>query len=232
MQPTPPTDPDAGLPGAAAPADLVPEPEAAARRKRKSTRRNVIEWVVVVGGTVVLALVVQRFAFQQFYVPSGSMEPTLHGCEGCNNDHILVNKLSYRFHAVHRGDIVVFERPDPDEAPPRVKSGECQPQRFDTNIEDLVKRVIGLPGETIDMRGGRVYVDGRALDEPYLEPRERSEWTGAIQAACTVPARMVFVMGDNRDQSEDSRFFGPIPKKRIVGRAFVRVWPPKRLGVL
>ncbi len=138
------------------------------------------------------------------------MEPTLHGCPGCNPDRLLVDKLSYHLHSVHRGDVVVFTRP------PGVPSTDA----------DLVKRVIGLPGETVRASGGVVYINNRALTEPY------------VATACdgtrdfgptTVPAGDVFVMGDNRCDSLDSRIFGPIATSTIVGRAFVIVWPLGRI---
>ena len=119
------------------------EPDAAAR-----SVRNVVEWVAIVVGALAVALLVKTFLIQAFFIPSLSMYPTLD--EG---DRVLVNKLSYKLHDVHRGDLVVFERP------------EGQPE---SDIKDLIKRVIGLPGDTIETRDGVVYVNDRALEEPYL----------------------------------------------------------------
>lgn len=175
------------------------------------------EWVLVIVGAVVLAVVVKVFLLQAFYIPSLSMYPTLH--EG---DRVLVNKLSYRLHDVNRGDIVVFERPASETS---------------SNIPDLIKRVVGLPGESIVIDGGSVYVDNRKLDESYLPTgtvtsAQSAPYKCTVQAPCVVPQGSVWVMGDNRPDSKDSRYFGPIPESTIVGRAFVRVWPFGRFGLL
>jgi signal peptidase I len=136
------------------------------------------------------------------------MLPTLH-----EDDRVLVNKLSYDLHDVNRGDLVVFERPE----------GEAPGQ-----IRDLIKRVVGLPGERIEQRDGRVYIDGQLLEEPYLE--DDTETTNLPPQ--TVPEGHVFVMGDNRDDSMDSRVFAAIDEDLIVGRAFVRVWPLPDVALL
>jgi len=146
--------------------------------------------------------------FQAFFIPSGSMEPTLKV-----NDRVLVNKLSYKLHPIHRGDIVVFKRP-PSEA-------------SDPTIKDLIKRVIGLPGETIEERAGYVYINGVQLKEPYLPPDAQGVTTSL--PPLKIPANQYFVMGDNRTNSKDSRFIGTIPRSLIVGRAFIRVWPLSKI---
>ena len=169
--------------------------------------RTIVEWVAVIGGALAVALVIQAFLVQAFYIPSSSMVPTLEV-----GDRVLVNKLSYDLHDVNRGDLVVFERPDD-------AVGE---------IKDLIKRVIGLPGETVEIRDGTVIVDGHVLDEPYLAADE----VLADFAPTAVPENHVFVMGDNRDDSRDSRVFGPISTDSIVGRAFLRVWPLGSFGTL
>ncbi len=200
-------------------ADQPPVPPAGRRARRQRPRhrrvsplRNALEWVAVIGGALVVALVIRSFLLAAFYIPSPSMLPTLQ-----KNDRVLVNKLSYRLHDVHRGDVVVFERP---------------PNEADQRIKDLIKRVIGLPGETIEARNGRVVIDGRYLEEPYLR-LEESGCPGTENLPPTViPADHVFVLGDNRCDSSDSRVFGPIPEDLIVGRAFVRVWPVTHLGWL
>ena len=175
--------------------------------------RSAVEWVAVIVGALVVALVVKTFLFQAFYIPSGSMEPTLK-----KGDRVLVNKLSYDLHDVHRGDIVVFTLP-PDKVGP-------------DGIKDLIKRVVGLPGEVIESRQGQVYINDTLLKEPYL-PKGVTTDHPPIQRQ-TVPAGHIFVMGDNRDDSADSRFAnrGPIPINTIVGRAFVEVWPPSDMGGL
>jgi len=183
-------------------------PGEAGRRKRDSGLRNVVEWVVIIGGAFLVAFVVKTFLIQAFFIPSGSMLPTLH-----EDDRVLVNKLSYDLHDVNRGDLVVFERPE----------GQAPGQ-----IRDLIKRVVGLPGERLEGRDGRVYVDGQLLEEPYLE--DGTETTNLEPQ--TVPEGHVFVMGDNRDDSMDSRVFSAIDEDLIVGRAFVRVWPLPDLALL
>jgi signal peptidase I len=177
--------------------------------KKQSGARSIIEWVLVIGGALLLALVIRTFLIAAFYIPSGSMLDTLE-----KNDRVLVNKLSYKLHDVRRGDVIVFERP---------------PNELDTSINDLIKRVIGLPGETVEVRDCRVIVDGRFVEEPYLSrPWTRTCTFGPI----TVPEGQVFVMGDNRDDSEDGRVFGPIDEDLIVGRAFVLIWPLNHLAWL
>ncbi|MBW3580111.1 MAG: signal peptidase I [Actinobacteria bacterium] len=168
--------------------------------------RNLAEWLVILAGALVVALLVTRFLVQAFFIPSLSMFPTL----GVN-DRVLVNKLSYDLHEVNRGDVIVFERLAD-------QGGE----------KDLIKRVVALGGDRIEARDGRVLVNGSPIDEPYLGPGVE---TTNLDAQ-TVPAEHVFVMGDNRGDSRDSRVFGPLPEDLIIGRAFVKVWPLTDLGLL
>ena len=160
-------------------------------------------------------MLIKTFLFQAFYIPSDSMVPTLK-----KNDRVIVNKLSYHLHPVHRGDIIVFKSP---------RDG----QPIDPGVKDLVKRVIGLPGETVEGRAdGHIYINGKVLKESYL-PKGQSP--GADFAPIKVPADSYWVMGDNRSNSRDSRFFPKshfIRKKDIVGRVFLRLWPLNRLGIL
>ncbi len=183
----------------------VPDPEESAPR---SNAKSILEWVGVIVGALLVALLIKTFLLQAFYIPSRSMEPTLR-----IGDRVLVNKLSYKVHDINRGDIVVFERPK-DEPPDAIK--------------DLIKRVIGLPGETVSTQNGQVYIDGRPLDEPYLPAGTVTDNLPPTK----VPDDEVFVMGDNRGDSRDSRYFGPIDEGLIVGRAFVRIWPVTHLGFL
>ncbi|MCL2780942.1 MAG: signal peptidase I [Actinomycetia bacterium] len=162
--------------------------------------------VVVIAATVSL----RTWVIEPFWIPSESMEPTLHGCVGCKDDRLLVNKLAYKLHDPRRGDIVVFRRP----------------ANFSSSDQDLVKRVIGLPGETVSGHDGLVWIGDRPLTEPYVSPN--CHGTGDFPPV-VVPAKDVFVMGDNRCNSSDSRVFGPIPQSSIVGRAFVTFWPFGRL---
>ncbi len=177
--------------------------EQAAEDKHKNTRKQIIEWVVVIAAALLTATVLRAGVVQAFSIPSISMERTL-----LVGDRVLVNKLNKK---AHRGDVVVFERPPGEEA---------------AAIKDLIKRVIGLPGDTVSARNGLMFLNGKMLPEPYLEPGTDSVMDGEV----TVPKGYVFVMGDNRSSSRDSRFFGPIKQSTIVGHAYVRVWPPGRIG--
>ena len=183
-----------------------PEP-----KPTRSLRRTVLEWAAVIAGGIVIALVVEAFLVQAFWIPSPSMVPTLEV-----GDRVLVNKLSYKLHDVHRGDVVVFERP------PAARNGS------DSEIKDLIKRVVAVGGDTLEELDGHVYVNGELIEEPYLEPGTVTE----NLPRQTIPEGQVFVMGDNRENSEDSRFFGPIDEDTIVGRAFVKVLPITDLGWL
>jgi len=181
------------------------------------TGATIVEWASVIAGAIVLALVVKVFILQAFYIPSPSMYPTLKV-----GDRVLVNKLSYRLHDVNRGDVVVFERPASEEA---------------STIPDLIKRVIGLPGDSVTFRNGHVFINGEQLAEPYLPAGVTTTADSApnrctLEAPCLVPPGEVWVMGDNRNDSKDSRYFGPIEQRTIVGRAFVIVWPLNRLAWL
>ena len=165
--------------------------------------RAAVEWILVILGAIGVALLLKIFLFQAFYIPSSSMEPTLQ-----IDDRVLVNTLSYDAHDVNRGDLIVFRRPE----------------EIAGDTRDLIKRVIGLPGESVstDPETGEVLIDGQPLIEPYLDPAVR---TSGLETPIVVAEGEVFVMGDNRGNSQDSRVFGPIDTESIVGRAFIRVWP-------
>jgi signal peptidase I len=162
---------------------------------------------------VVLLLSLRLFVVASFYIPSGSMEPTLHGCDHCEDDMVVVDKLSYKFGHISRRDVVVFDRP------PNVPTAD----------KELIKRVIGLPGDVVSAHAGRVYIGSEALNEPYVDPACHGTTDfGPI----TVPPGRYFMMGDNRCISLDSRVFGTVSSSSIVGRAFAVVWPVKRLSWL
>jgi signal peptidase I len=200
VDPEPPHRSDAGV--------LMEDPDDTDQPAGDHRTRTVLEWGGVILGALLVAVLIKTFLLQAFFIPSASMVPTLNV-----GDRVLVNKLSYRLHDVHRGDLIVFERP-PGEGP---------------GVKDLIKRVIGLEGETIQVDDdGTVLIDGAELDEPYIPPDETTLWDEKL----TVPEDHVFVMGDNRGESRDSRFFGAIDEDLIVGRAFIRVWPPGDLSLL
>jgi signal peptidase I len=178
---------------------------------------------------ILAAFLVKTFVAQAFFIPSGSMEPQLHV-----GDRVVVSRLAYRLHDPRRGDIVVFDEPVP--------AGEERPadRRFvlvrwaDDLLQgvglrqpdgtELIKRVVGLPGDVVEGRGGRVYVNGRELVEPYLPDGTATSDFGPVH----VPDGDLFVLGDNRSNSADSRVIGTIPIDSVVGRALARVWPPGR----
>jgi signal peptidase I len=180
------------------------------RSVNRPRRRIVIEWGVILIVAVLASFLVRTYAIQTFFIPSGSMEPTLHV-----GDRILVNKLSVRFGTINVGDIIVFKAPPTE---------HCH----DGSYSDLVKRVIGLPGQTITSQGNTVFVNGKALKEhwtywPALNPPIKK---------ITVKANNYYVMGDYRSNSCDSRFWGTVPRSDIIGKAFFRMWPPSRIGFL
>ncbi|MBA3794559.1 MAG: signal peptidase I [Rubrobacter sp.] len=176
------------------------------RRTPKKKGGGAIEYLVIL--LVSFALVfgfVRPFVVEAFWIPSGSMIPTLE-----INDRVLVNKFIYRFTEPKPGDVVVFSSVD------------------DRNT-DLIKRVVAVAGDRVAVRTGRLFIDGKPQREPFTNKKfpDRS-----FSAPITVPKGHVFVMGDNRANSSDSRVFGPLPKKNIEGEAFLRFWPLDRIGPL
>ena len=188
-------------------------------RTRKGLR-SAVEWAVVAVGALVIAVLVRTFLVQAFSIPSESMEPTLN-----RGDRLLVDKVGYRFGGVQRGDIVVFDSP--------------KGQLVGTD-EPLIKRVVGLEGETIELNDGIVIVDGHYMLEHYLDPSTLTLSQGPIPGcvnggslnSCTVAEGHIFVLGDNRPSSRDSRFFGPVETETIIGRAWLKYWPLGDIGIL
>ena len=186
------------------------------------------ELPVLLGVAFLIAFMVKTFVAQAFFIPSESMVHTLEV-----GDRVLVSRMSYHLHDPHRGDIVVFTSPfetegKKDPVPERIvhtvleSVGLRQP-----STEDFIKRVIGLPGETVEGKNGKIFINGRQLVEPYLAEEPVGDFP-----AKTIPKGQLWVMGDNRNRSSDSRVFGPIKKSKIVGRAILRIWPFTRLGFL
>jgi signal peptidase I len=232
----PPYTPAALDPGAnGGDGDSAPAPPEMPSGGKRNPRRALVEWGVLIVAAIVIAVVIKTFLFQAFYIPSESMVPTLQV-----GDRVLVNKLSYDLHDLHRGDIVVF-------------SAGPNPEWHRAGISDLVKRVIALPGETISECGNKqICIDGKLLDESYLPKGVEPSvpWTTTLPSikvgtqtvlvcdassapgTCKVPAGEVFVMGDNRSNSQDARANGPIKESSIVGRVFLRIWPPGRIGLM
>ena len=182
------------------------------RKDHQHGLKVIREWVVVVGVALGIALLVRGFLLQQFYISGPSMESTMF-----QDNRVLVNKLSYRLHDIGRGDVVVFDRITTD--------GEV------IQHDDLIKRVIGLPGETIEIHECVVFINGKMLPEPYLNEYDIQQEN--LEDRCRVPKLEpikvsedhIFVMGDNRPQSFDSRMFGEIETELVVGRAFSLIWP-------
>ena len=174
--------------------------------------KAVREWVTVIGVALFIAFIVRGFVLQQFYISGPSMESTMF-----QNNRVLVNKLSYRLHDVHRGDVVVFDRVTTD--------------GVEVQHDDLIKRVIGLSGDTVSITNCVVSVNGVKVDEPYLndydlaQPNPDDRCRVPEMASTTVEPGHLFVMGDNRPESFDSRMFGTIEDDLVVGRAFVIIWP-------
>ncbi|MGD0558094.1 MAG: signal peptidase I [Streptosporangiaceae bacterium] len=182
-----------------------PADSAGPRPRKRTLRRTLTEVVITVVVAVLLAALVRTFAFQTFWVPSSSMVPTLQV-----NDRILVQKAFFSWHDIREGNIVVFTHPPRD---------ACGPG-------DLVKRVIGLPGQTIYSSGNNIYINGRLLSEPYLphpDPLGPAIPDASRQHPYKIPAGDFYVMGDNRAISCDSRYWGPIKGSSIVGKV-VLVW--------
>ena len=204
---------------------------------KKSALSSVLELVVIVATALGLALAIQAFIIKPYRIPSGSMLPTLH-----INQRVLVNRLGSHFGSPSVGDIYVFHPPknydqgcaDPQEGQSDVgkdSSRACGVPQSQESSETFIKRVVGLPGDRISIVGGHVIRNGVAEKDSYIAPCDGS---GACDfpATITVPKNDYFMMGDNRGQSDDSRFWGPVPKAWIIGRAFFTYWPPDRIGFL
>jgi signal peptidase I len=197
----------------------IAERSSASLSRPKSAAKSLRDWIIVVVVALFAALMIRVFVFQQFYISGPSMQTTLY-----DNNRVLVNKLSYKLHGIGRGDVVVFDRV--------TTSGGT------VNHDDLIKRVIALGGDTLEIKKCVVILNGAALEEKYLDAQDvaqvdlNSRCRVANLAEQIIPEGKIFVMGDNRSESFDSRMFGPIDEDLVVGRAFMIVWPLNRLGLL
>jgi signal peptidase I len=187
--------------------------------------RVTIDWIVTIVGAIAIVLAIKAWVVNPYRIPSSSMEPTLHcakpanGCEARFSDRVLANRFIYRFRDPKRGEIIVFETPPAARA--RCGAGGT-----------FVKRLIGLPGDRIELRSeaglSYVYINGKKLDEPYIG-KNRRDTRGP--ESYDVPQGQYFMMGDNRSQSCDSREWGTVPRKNLIGKVFATYWPPNRISV-
>ncbi len=165
-----------------------------------------VEGLKTVGLSALLAFGIRTFVAEARYIPSGSMLPTLE-----INDRLIIDKVSYHFEQPHRGDIVVFQPTD-----------ELRRQNFK---DAFIKRVVGLPGETVEVQNGKVFINGQPIDETYVFEKPNYQWGPKV-----VPEGQYVVFGDNRNNSYDSHYWDFVPRDKIIGRAIVRFWPPQRVG--
>jgi len=172
--------------------------------KKLSWKNEIKEFISAAIWAVILAFIIKTFIFQLTYVPTGSMIPTI-----MPNDRVVVLKFWYKFNPLERGQIVVFDPPEPSTSP-------------------FIKRVIGLPGETLEIKNSTVYINGKPIAESYLPAKIEMEPFGPYK----IPKDAIFVMGDNRQHSADSRYFGAVPLKNIKGRAVLTYWPLNRFKIL
>lgn len=182
------------------------EKPASGENARQGSENPWVEALKTIGLSAVLAFGIRTFVAEARYIPSGSMLPTLQ-----INDRLIVDKLRYHFQKPQRGDIVVFSPTD-----------ALQRQNFH---DAFIKRVIGLPGEKVEVKGGRVFINNKPLRENYIAEAPQYPY-GPV----TVPENSYLVLGDNRNNSYDSHYWGFVPRDRIIGRAVVRFWPPQRMG--
>jgi signal peptidase I len=222
-----------GAPGAPAPAAPEPRFEPAPRRGRLQRFRAwrfapLVEILVTIGIALGLAESVQAAIVKPFVIPTGSMEPTLEPSQ-----RVLVNRLAYDFGSPHRGDIVVFHPPNSLACgSPKTPPDEPCPKSVSTpSSQYFVKRIMGLPGDHLYIKDGHPVINGREItNEPYTTP------CGAVPACnmpivITIPKGEYYMLGDNRGDSDDSRYWGPVPASWIVGEVFATYWPPDRIGI-
>jgi len=199
-------------------------------KKKKSTSGSLLELVLIVATALALALGIQAFLVKPYRIPSESMEPTLQV-----GQRVLVNRIGTRFTDPKVGDVIVFHPPQGSQdnrcGVPPVAGRACSlPTRGRSDV-NFIKRVVGAPGDRISIVDGRVIRNGRPTVEKFIKPCTGGEEC-SFPKPITVPKDYYFMMGDNRGSSDDSRFWGPVPKKWIIGAAFATYWPPGRIGLL
>ncbi len=185
--------------------------------------RVTIDWLVTIVGAIAIVLLIKAYVVNPYRIPSSSMEPTLHcarpdsGCEARFSDRVLACRFCFHFWSPKRGDIIVFKTPPLAET--RCGAGGT-----------FVKRLIGLPGDRWEERNGFVYINGKRLNEPYVQAKRRIE-DGKTIAEKKIPANQFFMMGDNRGSSCDSREWGTVPRANLIGKVFSTYWPPSRISL-
>ncbi|HEV7175169.1 MAG TPA: signal peptidase I [Solirubrobacteraceae bacterium] len=201
---------------------------------RRPLASSVLELVVIVAAALVLALLIQAFIVKPYRIPSGSMLPTLHV-----NQRVLVNRIGMHFDSPSVGQIIVFHPPknfdqgcaDPTQGPDEPASQACDVTQGQPSSQTFIKRLVGLPGDRISIVNGHVIRNGVREHDPYAVAC-RGMSACNLTTTIRVPAGEYYMMGDNRPDSEDSRYWGPVPRKWIIGRAILTYWPPGRLGFL
>ena len=201
-------------------------------KKKQSPAASLIELVTIVAVALGLALGIQAFLVKPFRIPSESMVPTL-----AVGQRVLVDRVSERFGDPDRGDVMVFKPPrgaDDNvcgvEPPP--EGQPCPRPTKERSETNFIKRVVGLPGERLMVKDNRVYINGRRQDEPFLNEGTPCDQLCNLEREITIPKGHYFMMGDNRGASADSREWGPVPKRWMIGKAFVTYWPPGKIGRL
>ena len=200
----------------------------------KSTSGSLLELVIIVAVALGLALGIQAFLVKPYRIPSESMEPTLDV-----GQRVLVNRIGNRFSTPDVGEVVVFHPPkgsdtDTCGASKRRQAQACDRPTSQRSNVNFIKRVVAGPGDTIYIKGGHVYRNGKREKDGYISNTcEGQDGRGCnFTTPITIPPNHWFMMGDNRGESDDSRFWGPVPRKWIIGGAFATYWPPKRIGLL